>query len=526
MGLVAGERGRRLGPALREPRQPLPPRLLPALLRPRHPRGAQRARLRPRPDGQGRGGRHRHRLRHRPAHHQAHRGGRGDAPRLPAADARLLPDRPRRRSPRSRCRDPRSSPPCGTGDKPATCASTAAPLSRWPTSTWPARGRPGVSRASSTASAGSGAPATHMHLAFVLARPHEAPRRGPPGALRPRGPARPARPDRDAHPVDRRLLRLRGRHLARRAHRQLHGARERRRRDVRQDAQGRDGDAQPAQDRDGLRDGRAARGKPRLRRAELGVAARRPRPRPQGRRGAALSPAPHLVQAPRGVRLRRPHAEVRDRAPEDLRGQPRPDGPGPHRRHGRGGGGGAGQAAGRPHDPRLRAGRGLQHRPLQHPVLPLRALRGPAHPEGRQDARDDPHRHQAPDRRGPGGPRRGAGRRRRGGGEAVQGGLALVVGARRGRPRRVGRRERPHAAAVRGREGGERRRRLGARDQVPGVGSLPAHAPPTGRAATAPGRSSTSTGRAGRAAGRRRGAAGRASSPSRPTSRSTRPGRR
>ena len=50
-----------------------------------------------------------------------------------------------------------------------------------------------------------------------------------------------------------------------------------------------------------------------------------------------------------------------------------------------------------------------------------------------------------------------------------------MVGAGRGRPRRLGRRERPHAAAVRGREGGERRRRLGARDQVPGVGSLPAH---------------------------------------------------
>ena len=37
-------------------------------------------------------------------------------------------------------------------------------------------------------------------------------------------------------------------------------------------------------------------------------------------------------------------------------------------------------------------------------------------------------------------------RRRRGGGEALQGGLALVVGAGRGRPRRLGRRERPHAA--------------------------------------------------------------------------------
>ena len=471
---MGGERGGRLGPALREPRQPLPPGLLPALLRPRHPRRAQRARLRPRPDGQGRRGRHRHRLRQRPAHHRARRGGGGDAARLPAADARLLADRPRRRRPdRGRAAGvPRHRATRGTDRLPAPrrrLRPADGPLRRGRHAVAPGpQGLP-LRRARDLATRRHDAPRVRPQ------RPHEAPRRRPPRALRPRRPARPARPDRDAHPVDRRLLRVRGRHLARRPHRQLHGARERRRGDVRQDAQGRDGDAEPAQDRDGLRDGPAPREEPHLRRPERGVAPRRPRPQPQGRRRARPLARAHLVQALRGVRLRRPDAQVRDRAPEDLRGQPRPVGSGPHRRHGGGGGGGTGQAAGRPHDPRLRAGRGLQHRPLQHPVLPLRALRGSAHPEGRQDARDDPHRHEAPDRRGPGGPRRGAGRRRRGGGEAVQGGLALVVGAGRGRPRRVGRRERPHAAAVRGGEGRKRRRRLGARDQVPGVGSLPAH---------------------------------------------------
>ena len=59
-----------------------------------------------------------------------------------------------------RSRAPRSSPPCGTAARPATCASTTAPPSRWPTSTWPAPAPRRASRASSTASAGSGARAT------------------------------------------------------------------------------------------------------------------------------------------------------------------------------------------------------------------------------------------------------------------------------------------------------------------------------------------------------------------------------
>ena len=119
-----------------------------------------------------------------------------------------------------------------------------------------------------------------------------------------------------------RLLRVRRGHGARRAHRQLQRARERGRGELREDAQGRDGDAQPAQDRDGFRQRRAPREEPALGCAQLGLAPRRARAQPQGRRRARALARPHQLQALRGVRLRRPDAEVRDRAPEDLRGDP------------------------------------------------------------------------------------------------------------------------------------------------------------------------------------------------------------
>ena len=92
--------------------------------------------------------------------HRARLRRRGDARRLPAAAARQLADRPRRRRARPGRRVRRSSPRCAAAARPATCAWTAARRCRSPTSTWPAPARRRASRASSTASAASGGPAT------------------------------------------------------------------------------------------------------------------------------------------------------------------------------------------------------------------------------------------------------------------------------------------------------------------------------------------------------------------------------
>ena len=259
LGQLGRERGGRLGPALREPRQPLPPRVLPALLRPRHPRRAQRPRVRPRPHGQGRRGRLRDRLRHRPPDHRPRRGRRGDAPRLPAADARHRPHRPRRHraSPGGAAGVPRHGAPRRPDRLPAPRRRLRPPgrplrRGRHPVAEGP-QGLP-LRRARDLAPRRRHAP--HVHPP----RPREEDRGRPPGALRPRGPARPARADGEPHAVDGRLLRVRRGHRARRPHRQLHGPRERGRGDLRQDAQGRDGHAQPPQDRDGVRDRPAPRG--------------------------------------------------------------------------------------------------------------------------------------------------------------------------------------------------------------------------------------------------------------------------
>ena len=136
-----------------------------------------------------------HRLRHRPADHRPHRGRRGDAPRLPAADAR--------------------APPGPT--------ATASRGSRWSGPPFLATVRHGGQTGYLRLDGGSALPMAHFDVAGTAVpegpqglplrrardlaarrhdaphvrppRPHEAPRRRPPGALRPRGPPRPARAD-------------------------------------------------------------------------------------------------------------------------------------------------------------------------------------------------------------------------------------------------------------------------------------------------------------------------------------------
>ena len=141
-----------------------------------------------------------------------------------------------------------------------------------------------------------------------------------------------------------------------------------------------------------------ARQGPRRGHAQLGLAPRRARAKPEGRRRARAERFAHALPALRGVLLRRPDPALRHGAPEDLRGHARRDGPGEGRRAGRSRGRRPRQAARRPHDARLRAGWRLQHRPLQHSVLALRALRRRARSEGRQDARHAAHRPEAPRR--------------------------------------------------------------------------------------------------------------------------------
>ena len=266
---------------------------------------------------------------------------------------------------------------------------------------------------------------------------------------------------------------------------------------------------------------------PRRRPAELGLAPRRPRPQPQGRRRARALARAHQLQALRGVRLRRPHPQVRDRAADDLRRQPGRDRQGAGRRGGGDPGGGARQAARGLHDARLRAGRRLQHRPLQHPVLArTRATSGSARRRAtRRAACCSPTRSTRSTSRSSNADGSPAGDgdvelklykvEWRWWWEKGDEDLATWAEASVHSPLSTG--------VVKVKNGAGR---LGAGDQVPRVGPLPARRRRQGR--RPPGRRarSTSTGRAGPAAARRSRAAAPPCWPSPRTSPSTRPARR
>ena len=93
LGRLVAVRGRGLAGALRGAPRPLPGRVLRALLRPRHPRCAQRSGVRHRPRGEGGRGRVGPPGRHRPEDRRPPPRGRGVAARLPAGDPRLRPHR-------------------------------------------------------------------------------------------------------------------------------------------------------------------------------------------------------------------------------------------------------------------------------------------------------------------------------------------------------------------------------------------------------------------------------------------------
>ena len=212
LGHLVGERVRRLGPALREPRQPLPPRATTSASTtttsaPPATCSSPTSASWPRPGEDDTVIVFVTDLRTT----DPDRGRRGHAPRLPAADARHRPDRSATAS--SGCAverpaflatvrhggqtgylrlDPGSRPPRG-------------PLRRGR-----ARAPRRASRASSTESAASGAPATPCTSPSSCTTPRRGSRADHPVRFDLAGPARPARADRDPHPVDRRLLRVRG----------------------------------------------------------------------------------------------------------------------------------------------------------------------------------------------------------------------------------------------------------------------------------------------------------------------------
>ena len=132
-------------------------------------RRAQRARLRPRAHGQGRRGRPRARGRERPADDRARLGRRGDAPRLPAADARQRAHRPRRARAARRRASRVSRHRAAAAGRPATCAWTAARRCRSPTSTWPAPASPKGLKGFLYGERGIWRPGDTMHLTLRAA---------------------------------------------------------------------------------------------------------------------------------------------------------------------------------------------------------------------------------------------------------------------------------------------------------------------------------------------------------------------
>ena len=257
-------------------------------------------------------------------------------------------------------------------------------------------------------------------------------------------------------------------------HRQLAGPRPRRRPDLREDPQDRDGRAQPAQDRPRRRAGNARPQGHALRGRRHGpVAPRRAGGEPEIRRVGPPVAAGDPVRPLPGLRLRRPGPRLRGRHGRGGRGRPRRrrQGPGPDRHQAAAAQ--PGPARRRLHQPRLRGERRLQRRHLL-PALPsLRFLcrrprtAGRPGPGPARDRQGPPGRHRHRRSLGP------ARLPRQGRRLPLPDRVAVVVGAER-RVARPVRLQRPDPAdrRVHGLDPG-RRRALDVQDPLSRLGPVP-----------------------------------------------------